>query len=72
MDFKNLKIPQETHAALAKRADALGMKIYTLADALLIEGLKKNGPAIREAVANAQQSEVTPPEADTNPGLPRE
>jgi hypothetical protein len=45
-EFKNLKVPKETHDLLNSRAKRLGMKVYALADALLLEGLKKENPAL--------------------------
>lgn len=71
-DFKNLKVPKHTHEALVKRADELGMKVYTLADALLLDGLKKNATAVAKAVAETQHIEVTPPATNTNPAPKRQ
>jgi hypothetical protein len=66
-EFKNLKIPNHTHEMLVRRADELGMKVYTLADALLLEGLKKSATAIAKTVAEVQQDSVKPPAAGTTP-----
>lgn len=63
-EFKNLKVPKETHERLVSKADRMGMKVYTLADALLQAGLKMNATALQQAIAEAQQ-EVTPPEGST-------
>jgi alkanesulfonate monooxygenase SsuD/methylene tetrahydromethanopterin reductase-like flavin-dependent oxidoreductase (luciferase family) len=70
-DFKNLKVPKHTHEALVRRADEMGMKVYTLADALLLDGLKKSATTIARVVADTQQEEVTPPAASTNPAQKR-
>jgi hypothetical protein len=64
-EFKNLKVPKETHDLLNSRAKRLGMKVYALADALLLEGLKKENPALGGAVVESQQ-EVKRPEASTS------
>lgn len=63
-EFKNLKVPKETHDKLVSRAKSLGMKVYTLADALLLDGLKKESPALGGAVVEPQQ--VKQPEASTS------
>ena len=65
-DFKNLKLPKRTHDLLVSRANALGMKVYSLADALILSGLKMDATAVATAVAEAQQ-EATPPGAGTTP-----
>lgn len=64
-EFKNLKVPKETHDLLNSRAKRLGMKVYALADALLLEGLKKQDPALGGAVVEVPQ-EVRPPAASTS------
>jgi hypothetical protein len=53
-EFKNLKVPVNTHEKLAARAKALGMKKFVLADALLLAGLEKDNAAIQADVVNAQ------------------
>jgi hypothetical protein len=63
-ELKNLKVPFQTHEMLRKRAKALGMKQFVLADALLLVGLKLNDAAIQRAVAAAQ---LTQPTASTTP-----
>lgn len=69
-EFKNLKVPKRTHDLLVLRARSLGMKVYTLADALLLAGLKLNNDELIMLVASTQQ-EVTPPEVSTNQAAKR-
>lgn len=64
-EFKNLKVPKRTHDLLVSRAESLGMKVYTLANALLVSGLLLNTTAIQQAVADAQQDKATQPGANT-------
>jgi hypothetical protein len=66
-DFKNLKLPERTHELLVLRANALGMKVYTLADTLLLAGLKLNNEATLRLVAEEQQG-LTQPAGSTSPG----
>lgn len=65
-EFKNLKVPEQTHKLLVSRADALGMKYYVLADALLSIGLQLNDQALHETVVNTRQLAIKPPKVDTN------
>lgn len=51
---KNLKVPFVTHDALKKRANALGVKQFVLADALLIVGLQMSDSDIQKAVVETQ------------------
>lgn len=53
-DFKNLKVPTQTHEKLAARAKALGMKKFVLAEALLLAGLEKDNAALQDDVVQAQ------------------
>jgi len=53
-EFKNLKVPSQTHERLVSRANALGMKKFVLADALLQIGLAMEDTAIQAAVVAAQ------------------
>lgn len=62
---KNLKVPEQTHKMLNLRADALGMKIKVLTDALLRAGLTLTDQEIFEAVVNTRQLQVKQPKADT-------
>lgn len=64
-EFKNLKVPEQTHKLLVSRADALGMKYYVLADALLGIGLEMTDQALQETVVNARQLTIKLPKADT-------
>lgn len=68
-EFKNLKVPEQTHKLLVSRADALGMKYYVLADALLNVGLQMTDQALQETVVNARQLAVKPPKVDTTQEL---
>lgn len=65
-EFKNLKVPEQTHETLSSRAESLGMKIFVLADALLRIGLTLSDQEIQAAVVNARQLTITPPKDDTN------
>ena len=69
-EFKNLKVPERTHETLDLRAEALGLKLYVLADALLCTGLSLTDREIQEAVVNARQLKVRPRSTDTNPAQP--
>ena len=75
-EFKNLKVPRETHDLLTTRAKRLGMKVYTLADAILLASLQKDDPALREVVAKVQLSVANTqsmlPEDHTNQEPPEE
>lgn len=53
-ELKNLKVPIQTHEALSKKAKSLGMKMFVLADALLLVGLKMKDSELQKAVVNAQ------------------
>ena len=64
-EFKNLKVPEQTHKLLVSRANALGMKYYVLADALLSVGLEMSDQALQETVVNARQLTIKPPKVDT-------
>jgi hypothetical protein len=64
-EFKNLKVPEQTHELLSSRAESLGVKIFVLADALLRTGLTLSDREIQDAVVNARQPPVTPPTTDT-------
>lgn len=66
-EFKNLKVPEQTHEQLISRADALGLKIFVMADALLRVGLTLSDREIQDAVVNARQLQVTLPTVDTSP-----
>lgn len=61
---KNLKVPSETHEMLRKRAKALGVKQFVLADALLLVGLKMKDSEIQHAVVEAQLVKL--PTGNTN------
>ncbi len=65
-EFKNLKLPIQTHAKIVSRANALGMKKYVLAEILISLGLQYSDREIQEAVVNAQ---LTQQITDTNPEL---
>lgn len=69
-EFKNLKVPSQTHEKLVSRANALGVKKFVLADALLQVGLQMDDTAIQAAVVAAQR--VTQPTASTSAALPPE
>jgi hypothetical protein len=58
-ETKNLKVPFQTHETLRKRAKALGMKQFVLADALLVVGLQMTDRQIQTAVVNAQLTQPT-------------
>lgn len=58
-ESKNLKVPFQTHEKLRKRAKALGMKQFVLADTLLLVGLQMTDSAIQAAVVNAQLMQPT-------------
>ena len=58
-ETKNLKVPIQTHEKLRKRAKALGVKQFVLADALLLVGLQMTDRAIQTAVVNAQLTQPT-------------
>lgn len=62
-DQKNLKVPETTHELLRRRAKALGMKQFVLADALLLQGLEQSDEELQKAVVKAQ---LTPPKASTS------
>lgn len=66
-EFKNLKVPERTHEKLDSRAEALGLKLYVLADALLCTGLSLSDREIQDAVVNARQLTLKPRSTDTNP-----
>lgn len=80
-ELKNLKISAETHDALRKRAERLGMKINRLADALLHMALSQNDNIIHAAIlqlsqendgASAPPREILKlPVVDTTPGPPK-
>ena len=65
-EFKNLKVPEQTHERLDLRAEALGLKLYVLADALLCTGLSLSDREIQDAVVNARQLTLKPRSTDTN------
>lgn len=69
-EFKNLKVPEQTHEALSFRAETLGMKIFVLADALLHIGLKMSDTEIQAAVVNARQLSTRQPSTDTTQERP--
>ena len=69
-EFKNLKVPEQTHEMLSSRAEALGMKIFVLADALLRASLTLSDQEIQETVVNARQPPVKQPKADTTQARP--
>lgn len=69
-EFKNLKVPERTHEKLDLRAEALGLKLYVLADALLCTGLALSDREIQDAVVNARQVKLKQPSTDTNPAPP--
>ena len=58
-ETKNLKVPIQTHEMLKKRANALGVKHYVMAEAILLLGLKLTDREIQEAVVNAQLMQQT-------------
>jgi hypothetical protein len=58
-DQKNIKVPPETHELLRKRAKALGMKQFVLADALLLHGLELCDLELQKAVVNSQLKRPT-------------
>lgn len=58
-ETKNLKVPFQTHEKLRKRAKALGMKQFVLADALLLVGLQMSDRQLQAAVVNAQLTQPT-------------
>lgn len=66
-EFKNLKVPERTHETLDLRAEALGLKLYVLADALLRTGLALSDREIQDAVVNARQPKLKQQSTDTNP-----
>lgn len=66
-EHKNLKLPIQTHELLRRRAKALGMKQFVLADALIVVGLQMNDRQIAAAVVNAQ---LKPQSVDTSVGDP--
>ena len=70
MEFKNLKVPESTHEKLVSRANALGMKKFVIADALLLAGLGLTDQEIQEAVVNAQRG-IMPPTANTTQAIPK-
>lgn len=61
-EFKNVKVPNQTHELMVLRAKALGLKKFVLADALIKNGLAMSDEAIQKAVVNAQ---LTQPSTDT-------
>lgn len=71
-EFKNLKVPEQTHGMLVSRAEALGMKKFVLADVLLRIGLTLSDHEIQAAVVNARQPTIKPPRDSTTPELPPE
>lgn len=69
-EFKNLKVPEQTHELLSSRAETLGIKKFVLADALLRTGLTLSDREIQDAVVNARQLAVTLLSTDTTPERP--
>jgi hypothetical protein len=69
-EFKNVKVPRHTHEKLVSRANALGVKKFVLADALLTVGLALPDSEIQKAVADSQQNLSTLPPGGTTPGPP--
>lgn len=67
-EIKNLKVPFQTHEMLRKRAKALGVKQFVLADALLLVGLRMKDAEIQQEVVNAQL--VKQPTASTTEEQP--
>jgi hypothetical protein len=65
-EFKNLKVPEQTHGMLISRAESLGMKKFVLADALLRIGLNLSDQEIQAAVVSARQPSITPPSTGTS------
>lgn len=68
-ETKNLKVPFQTHEALKRRAKALGVKQFVMADALLLVGLQMTDRQIQNAVVNAQ---LTQPTGNTSPAQQEE
>lgn len=69
-EFKNLKVPEQTHETLSSRAETLGIKKFVLADALLRVGLTLSDREIQDAVVNARQPPVKQHSIDTTPERP--
>lgn len=63
-EFKNLKVPFQAHERLVSRANALGMKKYVLAEALILIGLTCTDRELQDAVVNAQLPK--PPRGNTS------
>jgi len=73
-EFKNVKVPIQTHELMVLRAKALGMKKFVLADVLLQVGLRLSDSEIQQAVVNAQlkqRQDDTKPESLPEPIRPR-
>jgi hypothetical protein len=62
-EFKNLKVPKDTHELLVLRAKSLGIKAYVLADTMLKIALEIGDAELQRRVAFEQQT--TPQKENT-------